>query len=497
MLLQRHRHPLLFSAVLLAFIFCVVLYSNVDIKSARSGLISHWKNGDWTSAEDHLPHTSDTWPASDSSDTLLDSDSNSHDIDHSDLSQFDSSLTSSDLPKPHGNHEHALAEPSLTAFASNTHHEIFSQSTDDGRYFFIKFRDNRAMNPNIIPHPTRQDVWFIVAQQYKTVEQNSQWFVELVCEATFQDGDIQCLEPPKILPITSMSSSHCTGDYDYYDMSIGPHDARVFQGPDHPYIIYGSQSQHSCFGLWMQDFRRLVDWRHDYQQAYAFRQATDLQRPAPYAPVEKNWFVFWDWDEQIYAHYDVHPKRVFARLNADGSSGENLAYLAKEHDSRCMERFLGSELAKSPKFHQATNSLSITMCAQADLACEKTADKTFIFTVFQKKTEIKFHSVYEPYVMLSKQTSPFEIHAISTKPIWIHGRRVPDEQKVYIDVNPPLDQSEMLYVTSMSWKDSSRRYHGYLDDVIFLAFGIEDSQAGAIDVLASDLLAQIGICDTV
>ena len=47
----------------------------------------------------------------------------------------------------------------------------------------------------------------------------------------------------------------------------------------------------------------------------------------------------------------------------------------------------------------------------------------------------------------------------------------------------------------MSWKDPSRLYHGYLDDVLFLGFGIEDSKTGGIDVLASDLLAAIERCD--
>lgn len=475
MLVQRGRHILLFSAVFFTIVLFVVIHANVDIEIARSGLTSHWKSGDWTSAEDRLPVV-------ESSDTLPQSSSD------------DDTLVSTDVSEPH---EHAHIQPELTAFATNTHHEIFSQSTEDGRYFLVRFRGKRAMNPNIIPHPTSKDVWFIVAQQYKTLGQNSAWFTELACEATFQDGELQCLEHPTILPLASISSLHCTGDFDYYDLSIGPHDARVFQGPDHPYIMYGSQSQHSCFGLWMQDFRRLVDWRHDYQQSYAFRQATDLQRPAPYAPVEKNWFVFWDKDQQIYAHYDVYPKRAFAKLQPDGSVGADLSHLTSESDNRCMEQLMGSELATSPKLHQATNSLAITMCAKADPACKKTADNTFILTIFQKKTEAKFHSVYEPYVMLFKQTPPFQIHALSTKPIWIHGRRAPNEEKATGhdgDSDIPLDQSEMLYVTSMSWKNSSRRYHGYLDDVIFLAFGIEDSQAGAIDVLASDLLEHVGLC---
>lgn len=480
MLVARHRQLLLASAALLTFVLCALVYSNVEIRNGRPELIHRWTSGAWTAGQHRLPEESAS--TSDQKNT-----GTTPEIDDHDDPNAQSPLDLDTQHKP-------------TPFASETHHEIFSQTTKDGRYFLVQFGDHRAMNPNIIPHPTQKDVWFIIAQQYKDLEMNWAWFTELACEASFKDGGLQCLEPPSILPIASSPSSpHCTGDLDYYDASIGPHDARVFYGPNRPYVIYGSQSQHSCFGLWMQDFRRLVDWKHDYEPNYPFRQATDLQRPAPAGIIEKNWFVFWSLTGEEYTHYDIFPRRAFAKLEFDGSVSSDLAILAKEADYRCMERFMKPELTlPQSKFHQATNSLSITMCARADPACVKSADNTFVFTIFQKKTEVNLHSVYEPYVMLFDQTAPFGIHALSSKPILIHGRKAPGDHDAASSDNEsrtPPDQSEMLYVTSMSWKDSGRKYHGYLDDVVFVAFGIEDHAAGGIDVLASDLLAQIGLCD--
>jgi hypothetical protein len=58
----------------------------------------------------------------------------------------------------------------------------------------------------------------------------------------------------------------------------------------------------------------------------------------------------------------------------------------------------------------------------------------------------------------------------------------------------PEGHTEMFYMTSMSWKRHDQKYHGYLDDVMFLAFGIEDTRAGAIDVLAGDLLQDLAYC---
>jgi hypothetical protein len=52
----------------------------------------------------------------------------------------------------------------------------------------------------------------------------------------------------------------------------------------------------------------------------------------------------------------------------------------------------------------------------------------------------------------------------------------------------------MLYMTSISWKTHGQKYHGFIDDTLFLAFGREDSDAGGIDVTAGDLLAELGTC---
>jgi hypothetical protein len=82
---------------------------------------------------------------------------------------------------------------------------------------------------------------------------------------------------------------------------------------------------------------------------------------------------------------------------------------------------------------------------------------------------------------------PYEIYAVSSKPIWIFGRRTTAKKS-------DVSDSEMLYVTSISWKNQGQKYHGYIDDTLFLAFGREDSAAGGIDVTARDLLAELGMC---
>jgi hypothetical protein len=56
------------------------------------------------------------------------------------------------------------------------------------------------------------------------------------------------------------------------------------------------------------------------------------------------------------------------------------------------------------------------------------------------------------------------------------------------------DQTQFFYITSMSWKAHDQKYHGYIDDVIFVLFGIEDASTGGIDVVAGDLLKGLRVC---
>ncbi|KAI1454210.1 hypothetical protein F4805DRAFT_331635 [Annulohypoxylon moriforme] len=375
-----------------------------------------------------------------------------------------------------------------------THIGLFSASTFNGKYFMIKFGDKLAINPNIIPHPLLDNTWIIVANRYDSDGSVPTNFVELACDATFNEDNTElgCLFSPIPLPVAATGPGKCEGDLQYASLNVGPHDARVFYGPRTPFAVYGSNSQETCFGQWIQDFRVLMNWDgsgdlqdtnvnpEEQEQESFFQLGTELHRPPPYSPMEKNWFLFWDPDGQMYAHYDIAPRRVFAKLGVDGSAGPDIAPLAAmNNDGECMDKYIPKPGPEHESIHQATNSLSITMCRRSDSSCLPSDTNTFLFTVFQHKTFHDFHSVYEPYVMVFRRRAPFQIHGISQKPLWIHGRD---------------SRNRMFYVTSMSWKAAGQKYHGYLDDILFLNFGIEDRDTAGIDVLASDILTGLGFC---
>ncbi|KAL0938572.1 uncharacterized protein CTRU02_205182 [Colletotrichum truncatum] len=377
---------------------------------------------------------------------------------------------------------YAIANPA-TAATEQTHHELLSISTPDKKFFSIRFADEETINPNIIPHPTLSDTYIIVAQKRKA-EDNSIEHVEIVCNAVFTLQGLTCTEAPTVLPIaaTKGGDDKCPPNLAYVALNIGPHDARVFHGPKAPFIIYGSNSVFACFGQHMQDFRTLGNWGFPISLNEGFGTGTELQRPLPWNTMEKNWFLFWDEEGAAYVHHDIAPRRVFSKLNPDGSAGTDLAPLAFG-DEGCLSKYMPKLPPDHESIHQATNSLSVTFCERNDPNCKPSNDNTFIFAIFQHKTYYRYHSEYEPYAMVFRQRAPFEMFAVSKKPLWIHGREKKEN-----------GSSDMFYVTSMSWKSNQQRYHGYLDDVIFVSFGIEDERTGGIDVLAKDLLTELGTC---
>ncbi|KAL2819284.1 hypothetical protein BDW59DRAFT_174890 [Aspergillus cavernicola] len=386
---------------------------------------------------------------------------------------------------------------------SATYQVIQSASTPNGAHFRIDFGTRHAINPSIIPHPEDNNIWIVSAQLHEPRQTDKPriWFAELVCNAGFSYDEnsstqtLRCIDSPLLLPIaaTPSDSTKCTGEQAFFAFSIGPHDARVFHGPDGPYAIYGSNSQYTCFGQWMLDFRLLVDWGIDTLNNHRgfFRVPTELQRPSPYLDVEKNWFVFWDARNQSYVHHDIAPARMFARLEPDGSVGVDLAPLAAGTDNTCLQRLLPVlEIPEYESIHQATNTLSVTLCTRKDPSCVPDENNTFVLTIFQHKSFYNLHSTYEPYAMLFKRIAPFEVYGISSKPLWISGRRGPE----LTDVQDVKLSSEMLYVTSISWKAHGQGYHGFIDDILFIGFGIEDSTTGGIDVVAGDLVSGLGLC---
>lgn len=384
------------------------------------------------------------------------------------------------------------------------HRSIWSTSTPNGEFFGINWRDNGSYNPNILPHPTQPDRYILVAQLQQSWSDWEKGTHVMECTASFVEGVLACLDPPVSLPIEWTPDTFCPGD-----RFPGPHDPRIFYGPNAPYILYGSRSDHSCHGMWIQDLHHLLPEFMASTDVEIFREPTDVQRPPPYREIEKNYFLFWDYENNTYVHQDISPERIFTSLYINGSVSADLAPAARDTDEPCLNRYMPKfgirnmtgEGIEYETIHQTTNSLAITLCRRTDADCQPTNDNTFIMVIFQHKSYYSQHAEYFPYVMLFQQIAPFAVHALSTKSIWIHGRTALTQQTPSLIFRPwkemPTDHSEMFFVVSMSWKTPGQMYHGYMDDEMFLGFGIEDSMSAGIDILASDLLQDLGYCSSI
>ncbi|KAK3295406.1 uncharacterized protein B0H64DRAFT_145389 [Chaetomium fimeti] len=374
-------------------------------------------------------------------------------------------------------------KPKLTA--NETHYEIYSASSADGRFFDIQFGRN-VFNPNIIPHQKINNTWIVVGQLWTDPNSNKPGneVYEVGCVAQFINGVLMCIDYVHPLPYEPSPGGKCEGEISFYNLNVGPHDARVFFGPQNPLTIYGSNGGHTCFGQFIRDFRKMVDWEYELMTNTDFEKGIEIVRPPPFAVLEKNYFVFWDKDNEMHVHYDSYPERGYAKLERDGSTGPELATKTAEHDGKCLQRYLPKLPPKDESIHQATNSLKITLCNRADKTCEPHDGNTYILTIIQHKTYYEYHSEYDPYVVLFQQRAPYELYGISKKPLWISGRKHHKGRR-----------TDMMYVTSANWKDRGVNYHGYLDDVVFLGFGFEDRNSAGIDVRAGDLLVGLGLCE--
>ena len=385
------------------------------------------------------------------------------------------------------------------------HRIVYSTSTLDRKYFGIDWNTNGSYNPNILPHPTLQDQYVLVAQLQQNRDAWMGGSYAMHCTASFVNEVLTCNEPPQPLPIDWTLDTSCPAD-----PNPGPQDPKIFHGPNSAFALYGSHSGFNCHGMWIQDLQHLIPEFNVSSHVDSFPSTTNIQRPAPYRDIEKNYFLFWDHENNTYVHHDISPERVYTSLSPNGAVGPNLALVTTGLDTPCLDTYMPKLNMRNETepgdisyetIHQATNSLSITLCNRADPSCQPSSANTFIMSIFNHKTFYSQHAEYFPYILLFQQTPPFAAHAISTKSIWVNGRsrltnqtpspyyRMPD------DVLP--DHSELFFIVSMAWKSRDQSYHGYMDDELMIGFGIEDFLSAGIDVLAGDLLQDLGYCENV
>lgn len=293
---------------------------------------------------------------------------------------------------------------------------------------------------------------------------------QIVCPAARwneHDGLLDCISDIAPIPQPSIVDEACRGKTD----------ARVFYGPDVPFVTYGPRHDAECSGGWTQDARSILSPFHfeEFLGPRHFHNATRMGHLEDLAPADSKSFYFWDSRGDMFIQRSLFPRRVLGKIHANGAVSRDLAPTSRHVDQVCFGTVVPEFARGREHLEQATNSLSITMCERTDPKCVINDDTTFIVSMFHIKSSTD-KALYKPYVVLFRRSAPFSLHAIAARPLWVHGR--PD----------------VYSITSMSWKGHSQKYHGYMDDQIFLGLTLGDSQSGAIDVHARDILQDLDMC---
>lgn len=142
-------------------------------------------------------------------------------------------------------------------------------------------------------------------------------------------------------------------------------------------------------------------------------------------------------------------------------------------ETTCIEDIMGTDL------HQATPILRVTLCNRGE--CLPSIHNTVLFGLIHKRNE-RPHLWYDRRIVTWNITSPFEYRSVSKRLVY-----------------PGARHDDYVWTGSMTYNfDPSAipldRSHGYLDDEIWLAFGIKDAEAGWLDVDARQLLDDHHFC---
>lgn len=290
---------------------------------------------------------------------------------------------------------------------------------------------------------------------------------------------LTCVDTPTVLAIPHTKSFNCSQAW--MAMGKGPHDPRIFYSDSgEPLIMYNSNSQYVCFGLYLLDLRvvfpELIDaLATDKKAVHApikYGDPVELTRAENWHNIEKNWFFFYS-KEGAFVNHDLSP-RSFGKLLDDKGTVSNNMQDALEQDC------LGFLLPGNVTFHQATNSLKVTLCKRGE--CKPNDKNTIFMHIFHVKSWIGCcMPYYERYVVTFESKPPYAMVSIS-QPLSYLG----------------MSDLSFTYTVSMAWSQlyegRDNYYHGFLDDTIILGLGLDDREAFTIDVKAAKLLECHNVC---
>ncbi|RMJ17185.1 hypothetical protein BHE90_002466 [Fusarium euwallaceae] len=294
------------------------------------------------------------------------------------------------------------------------------------------------------------------------------------------------------------------------DKYIGPEDMKLFWTKHGaPMLIFTHQVDDPilCEGMYIIDARAAVPELVRQMGKHAkklppiqFTEPVLLRRQPPEGGEsdpryqrEKNWAPIYspfskDEDEMMFM---VEPSQLF-RFNATGQPVQDVK---AERDSAVQEPFPpGNEkktwhsmentcihdvMLSDRRVHQSTPMLSLTLCKRGE--CEPHEHNTVMIGMVQMRYDPPefTNTWYDHRIIVYSAVAPYTMLSVSKK-LTYHGET----------------NSKYIWTGSMVYHGNQpeQRSHGFLDDEVWLSFGIGDSAPGWLDVPAKELVSDHYFC---
>lgn len=326
--------------------------------------------------------------------------------------------------------------------------------------------------------------------------------------------ELQATEWSKLLITDFNGPKHHCKHQPGMDKYIGPEDMKLFwtrEGAPLLIFTYQVDEDNLCQGMFLVDARSAIPElikafgkEHNNMPPIRFEEPILLHRQPPDGEEdsaryqrEKNWAF----TQSLFSHdadelmFMVEPGRLF-RWKSDnepvedvGSNPESAVTEPYPPDLKSGEETWHSAeqtcvhdvMLSNNHVHQSTPMLSITLCNRGE--CEPSANNTVMVGMLQRRYDrpAVSNTWYDRHIAVYSSDAPYNMISVSKTLIY------------YGEGNKYIWTGSMVYIKKDD-RYSYDRSHGFLDDEIWLSFGIGDSAPGWIDVEARDLVAGHYFC---
>lgn len=307
---------------------------------------------------------------------------------------------------------------------------------------------------------------------------------------------------------------HCQRQPDM-DRYIGPEDMKLFwTRTGEPLLIFTHQVDDEvlCQGQFLIDVRAALPELEEALGHEAssqlppirfntptglYRQPAEGQESHPRYQREKNWalaqspfssdselllmvepgqlYRYNSSDAPVESVVDVHDQRSAVEEPYPSTAKRDGTWHSKS--MTCMH----DVMLDDKHVHQSTPMISVTLCNRG--TCEPNEQNTVMVGMVQRRLDppLSPFTWYDRRIAVYEATAPYRMISVSKK-LTYHGE----------------SDGRYVWTGSMSYYNNHTNFppsnHGFLNDEVWLSFGIKDSAAGWLDIRARDLVADHYMC---